>query len=362
MGNADKLPLGTQTASSKRDWNLYVGGGLGGGGGKTVAGVTRYTFWVDHSKFDTYLRKLITQNVSFEVWTDGTFATSAPVYIDVGMSNDKPDALIRGTNGQAVNGSILVNHETTPPPYFINTTFLSQPTDPNYQTDQGRFNYNQYVSNGLGTGNNNKIVQSFVPSSPFLTGVKFRDLFHVSPHTDPATYDNLVFEIWDTNKATIASFTLSKHRTPSIQQINNNFSTQTWVTASDSKDYWIEFQDITIPFNVKVVPGQIHYFVVKQEVASAAHHYGIGSNTVSGGAWDGNSNYYYINGQAFTAAHGGTTLTAVGTNISTCFLTLRNNGRTGITFLWDSAGYYWFNPDNFLDQFRFVKIDSDKRI
>lgn len=363
MSGQDRNPLGKQFGSSKRDWALYVGGGKGGGGGATTTGVTRYTFWIDHSKFDTYIRRLITQNVSFEIWKDSGLTQPAPFYLDVGMSNDKPDALIRSSNGQQVNGSLLLDPNTTPPPYYINTTFLSQPTDPNYQTDQGRWNYNQYVGNGLGTGNNNKLVQSFVPSSPFLSGVKFADIFHVGSASDHTLYNNLIFEIWDSNKNVIASFTLSPYRKISINQINNNFSTQFWTTADDGQDYWTEFKDITIPITAKVVPGLTHYFVVKQDVASTAHHYGVGSNTTSGGAWDGNYSNYYINGSAYTAAWGSTTLSlAVASQVSLCFLTLRNNGRTGFTFLWDSSSYYWYNPATFLDQFRFVKADTDKRI
>lgn len=364
MGNADRNALGKEFGSSKRDWTLYVGGGRGGGGGATVAGVNRYTFWIDHSKFDTYIRRLITQNVSFEIWKDSGLTQPAAFYLDVGMSNDKPDALIRNTLNQQVNGSLLIDSATTPPPYYINTTFLSQPTDPNYQTDQGRWNYNQYTSNGLGTGNNNKLVQSFVPSSPFLSGLKFRDFFHAATNSDHTTYNNLIFEVWDTNKNVLASFSLSPYKDAALTQVGSaGWSSISWVTADDGLVYWTDFKDVLIPITAKLVPGLTHYFCIKQDAASASHHYGIGSNTTGAGAWDGDTSHYYINGQAYTAPYASTVLTtAVSANVSLCFLSLRNNGRTGFTFLWDSSSYYWYNPASFLDQFRFVKADTDKRI
>jgi hypothetical protein len=137
-----------------------------------------------------------------------------------------------------------------------------------------------------------------------------------------------------------------------------------WQTADDSLVYWTELQNITIPFIplTKLVVGSTHYFCIKQDTSSVAHHYGVGSDTNSAGNWDGNTKAYYINGQAFTAPYASTVLTAVGTNISLCFLTLRNNGRTAVTFLWDSASYYWYDPASNFDQFRFVKSDTDRRI
>lgn len=405
MGNLDRTNQGVPQGGYKRDWTLYQGAGSGGGSGGTVTGTTRYTFWIDHSKFSVFVRKLITQNVSFNIYSDAGLTLPQSVYIGVSQSDDAPDAVIRAQGLQIVPG-------TTPTPYFINTTFLTQPLDFNYQNDQGRYVYNAYAGNGLGTGNNGKIVQSFVPQSPGLTGVWLRDLFHVGSLTDPLLYNDLIVELWATDKTVLARQVISKY---ALQVDPTDSNVESYVTATDGLQYWYEFSQRRVRFTqlqykvqsgdtlsiiaaaygmgtptligynpqiadpnvisvgqminlnppggvVKTIPGQAHYICVKQDVSSAAHHYGIGSNTGSGGSWDGNASTYYINGAAYTAPYASTVLTAVGTNISICFATQRNNGRTAITFLWDSAAYYWYNPASFADQFRFVKEDTDRRI
>jgi hypothetical protein len=167
MGNFDKNPQGYPLAGYKRDFNLYIGGGSGGGGIATVTGTTRYTFWVDFSKFDVAIRRLITQNVSFEIWKDSGLMLPAPFYIDVGMSNDRPDDAIRAAISGGANNAVLIDSATTPPPYFLNINFLTQPTDSNYQTDQGRWNYPQYNGNGLGTGNSTSWCRASFPARHF---------------------------------------------------------------------------------------------------------------------------------------------------------------------------------------------------
>lgn len=354
MGQFDRNNQGVPQGSYKRDWNLYIGGGSGGGTGATVTGTTRYTFWIDHSKFMTFLRKLITQNVSFNIYTDSGATIKAPVYIGVAQSDDIPDAVIQ-SQGLYIDPAVLV------PPYFINTTFLTQPTDFNYQNDQGRYVYNAYSGNGLGTGNSGKIVQSFIPQSPFQTAVWFKRLFHVGSNSDHTLYNDLIVELWDTNKNVIATATISKY---ALQVDPTDSNVEYYVTADDGLRYWIDFDQRRVRFSspVKVTPGVVHYICVKQDTSSVAHHYGIGSNTSPAGNWDQNLSTYYINGQAYTAPYASTVLTAIGSNISICFVTQRNNGRTAITFQWASAGYYWFNPSGNVDQFRFVKEDVDKRI
>lgn len=405
MGQIDRNSQGVPQGGYKRDWTLYQGSGSGGGTSTTVTGTTRYTFWIDHSKYSTFVRKLITQNVSFNVYSDAGATLPQSVYIGVSQSDDIPDAVLQA---QGLN----ISPGVTPTPYFINTTFLTQPTDFNYQNDQGRYVYNAYSGGGLGTGNNSKVVQGFVPQSPGLTGVWFRDLFHVGSLTDHTLYNDLIVEIWATDKTVLARQVISKF---ALQVDPSDSNVESYVLADDGLQYWYEFNQRRVRFTqlqykvqsgdtlasiaaaygmgtptligynpqiadpnqisvgqlinlnppggvVKVIPGQTHYIVVKQDTSTAAHHYGIGSNTGSGGAWDGNLSAYYINGQAYTAPYASTVLTAVGTNISICFVTQRNNGRTAITFQWASAAYYWYNPAGFTDQFRFVKEDTDKRI
>lgn len=354
MGNADKNPLGNQFGNYKRDWTLYVGGGFGGGGAPTVTGVNRYTYWVDFSKFDVYVRKLITQNVNFEIFTDAGGTILAPVRISVDQSNDKPDE-----NIIADGNTLLINQALTPPPYFINTTYLTQPSDFNYQNDQGRYVYNAYNGNGFGLGNSNKIVQAFVPQSQTLTAVWFRRLFRAGSTSDHTKYHNLIVEIWDTNKNIIATTTISKY---ALQGDPTDSNVEYYVTADDGLQYWIDFDQRRMRFApfVKVVPGATHYICVKQDTSTVSHDYAVGSNTDGSGNYNGTGRYIF--GQAYTAPYASTVLTAIATNESICFVTQRNNGRAAITFLWDSASYYWYDPAVFLDQFRFVKTDSDRRI
>jgi hypothetical protein len=380
-----KHTIGRARNTFKRDYSVFLGGGMGAGGAVTPAGVKRYTFWVDHNPFATLIRRLITKNEDFTIYKTGTpvgggfyigdFGSEADLYVSFDQSNDRPDEMFTDPGELAAKRIVLVPGATLPPYFFVTTT-IKQPVDPKFVTDQGNFVYPAYQSNGLGiakTGTNDFIAQSYVPTSSLLTSLFIRDIFHVGASTDPTTYRDIIVELWDANRNFYANlgiipknFVLGSKPNNWVDVNGNKITTatDTWITATDALNYWIEIAEARcIPAQpIKVVPGATYYIVLRHTSPAASYLYGVGANTDSNGNYNNLGRYIY--GAAFsgTGVAGSNSLTATPTNVSICFTTQRNVGRTAITFYWGNAGYLWNNPDLIAGrgQFRFEKEDFEQ--
>lgn len=380
-----KHTIGRARNSFKRDYEVFLGGGMGAGGAVTPAGVTKYTFWVDHNPFATFIRRLITQNVDFTIYKAGTpigsgyydptYGSEADLYVSFDQSNDRPDEMFTDPAQLAAKKVVIVPGSQLPPYYFITTT-VKQPVDPKYVTDQGNFVYDAYQSNGLGiakTGTNDFIAQSFVPTSPFLTSIFIRDIFHVGASTDPTQYRDIIVELWDANRGFYANlgiipknFVLGSKPNNHIDANGNKITTvtDTYITATDSLQYWIDIAEARcIPAQpIKVVPGANYYIVLRHTSPAASYLYGVGANTGSDGYYNGLGRYIYGAAYSGSGVAGSNTLTATPSNVSICFTTQRNVGRTAITFYWGNTGYFWNDPDQIAGrgQFRFEKEDFEQ--
>lgn len=366
MGYGDKVPRGRPRNTFKRDYIFYAGGGLGGGATAILAPSNRHTFWVDHNRFATLIRRLETENISFELYASLTGAvptvgSEKPVWIDISQSNDRPDQEIKDSVNLSVDNALYIDPAVQQPPYFINTNFITQPADANYQNDQGRWVYAAYDGNGFGLGNSSKVVQSFIPQSPLVTAVWLARLYRSGSLADVTKYHDIIVEIWDTNKVLLGTATISKlaHQ---LDAVDNNVE---YYTNIGGTDYWIDLDEVRVRFGqgIAVTPGALHYICIKQDASTVAHDCAVGSNLKSEtglyGKSDGKERYLF--GQAYTAPYASTTLTSIDTTASVCFISQRNIGRTAITFLWDSPAY-WYDPASVTDQFRFIKEDFDQVI
>lgn len=370
----DLIPLGRPRNSVKKDLILYVGGGFGGGGLPTVTGVTRYTYWIDHNPFATSIRRLIAQNVSFETYTDAAATLPDTLYCRIEQSNDCPDEILK-SQAEIDATRTLKFTGAQPPPYYINTKFLSNPTDFNFQNDQGRYVYDAYSGNGFGlaktgSGAFDAIFQSFVPQSPVLTGVWLKDLFRVGSTSDHTLYSDITVGLYDSNLKLVSIIGKLKKIYP-LQYGNNpprigvNYNNLLYVTADDAVQYWTQIDQIQFipdkPIATKV--GATYYIGVMPDTFGAAFNYAVGNNGDNSGNYNGKGRYIF--GQAYTAYKTGavfTSVTPIATNQSICFVTQRNIGRTAYTFAWDNGANYWYDPATYIDQFKFVKEDFDQRI
>lgn len=370
----DLIPAGRPRNSTKKDLLLFVGGGFGGGGGATATGVTRYTYWIDHNPFATAIKRLIAQNVSFETYTDAGATIADTLYLRPEQSNDCPDEILKSAAEIAATRTLMFTG-AQPPPYYINTKFLSNPTDFNYQNDQGRYVYNAYGSNGFGLGRTGSgafdaIFQSFVPQSPVLTGVWLKDLFRIGSTSDHTLYSDITVGLYDSNLNLVGVIGKLKKTYP-LQYGNNppvigvNYNNLLYVTADDAVQYWTNIDQIQFipdkPIPTKI--GATYYIGVMADTFGSSFNYGVGNNGDTNGNYNGNGRYIY--GQAFTANKTGavfTSVSAIGTNLSICFVTQRNTGRTAYNFVWNSGANYWYDPTVNIDQFKFVKEDFDQRI
>jgi hypothetical protein len=371
----DRIELGLPRNSVKKDYLVYGGGGFGGGGGATVAPSNRYSFWLDHNPFATAIRKLIAQNVNFEVYSDAAATLPLPMYCRIEQSNDCPDEIITLASEISAGRTLLLDPVTLPPPYYLNTKFLSNPTDFNYQNDQGRYVYNAYNGQGLGLAKTaatafDAIFQSFVPQSPTVTGVWLKRLFRVGSTSDHTLYSDITLGLYDSSLKLIGVLGKLKKTYP-LQYGNNppvigvDYNTAFFVTADDAVQYWTDLDQIHFipdtPLPVKV--GGQYYVGIMPDTYGAAFNYAVGSNTDVNGNYNGNGRYIF--GQAFTAVKTAgvfTSVSAIGGNISACFVTQRNIGRTAYTFLWDNNSRYFYDPATFKDQFKFVYEGFDQRI
>jgi hypothetical protein len=376
-----KRTIGKARNTFKQDYIVYLGGGMGGGGAVTQAGVDRFTYWVDHNPFATSIRRLVTINHSFELWAEAfwngfgygaVYGTEVPLYVSFDQSNDRPPEMF--TADAEISGKrVVVIPPTQPPPYYFNTTNVKQPVDPRFITDQGNFVYYAYETGGLGitrTGVNDFVAQSFVPTSPLLSSIFLRDIFHIGDYNDPARFRDIIVELWDSNRGFYANLgIIPKEFIPGIRPNNHTdmngnritTATDTWITASDSNKYWIEITEARcIPRQpIKVVPGQTYYIVLRHTSPIADFLYGVGANT-SGGVYNGKGRYIYGGAFSGVGVAGSNTVTASPTDVSICFTTQRNVGRTAVTFYWGNPAYWWSDPNSGPAQFEFVKEDFDQ--
>lgn len=378
-----KRPVGRPRNTFKQDYEVFLGGGMGAAGPATPAGVTKYTFWVDHNPFATFIRRLITKNNSFEIYKRGTPigggyydpdpTSLADLYVSFDQSNDRPDEMF--TNAAELSSRrVVVVPGTQPPPYYFNTTTVKQPVDPRYITDQGNFVYYAYGSNGQGvakTGTSDFLAQSFIPTSPLLTSMFLRDIFHVGASTDPTLYRDIIVELWDANRNFYANVGIIPKNYVAGSKPNNHTDangtrittvTDTWITATDAQNYWIEILEVCFRPKqpIKLVPGQTYFIVIRHATPTASFLYGVGANTGNDGLYNGNGRYIYGGAYSGTGVAGANSITAAPANISLCFTTQRNVGRTAITFYWGNTGYLWADPTKILGQFEFVKEDFDQ--
>lgn len=378
-----KHTIGRARNSFKRDYEVFLGGGSGAGGAVQPTVVKRYTFWVDHNPFATFIRRLITKNEDFTIYKaatpigggfyDPTIGTEADLYVSFDQSNDRPDEMFTDA-AQLSSKKIVLVPGSQLPPYFFVTTTIKQPVDPKYITDQGNFVYDAYQSNGLGiakTGTNDFVAQLFVPTSPFLTSIFLRDIFHVGSSTDPTLYRDIIVELWDANRNFYANLgIIPKNFQAGVKPNNwidangNKITTaiDTYITATDALQYWIEIAEARcIPKQpIKVVPGQNYYIVLRHATPTASYLYGVGANTGSDGLYNGKGRYIFGAAYSGTGVAGSNSLAATPTDVSICFTTQRNVGRTAITFYWGNGAYYWADPTVFKGQFRFEKEDFEQ--
>lgn len=384
--NDGKASAGRPRNTFKKDYEVYLGGGSGAGSVVTIPGVNRYTFWVDHNPFAAFIRRLVTQNIDFTIYKSATpsgfpgtyfptYGSEADLYVSFDQSNDRPDEMFLDPAQIAAKKVVLVPGSFLPP-YYFDTTTIKQPVDPAYVTDQGNFNYYAYQSNGQGiarTGVNDFQAQSFIPTSPTITSVFIRDIFKVGTTSDPTLYRDIIVELWDSNRNFYANLgIIPKEYIPNVKPNNwtdingNKITTVTdhYVTATDSNQYWVEIEEARLipKVPIKVVPGQAYYIVFRHTSPTASFLYAVGANTDGSGQWNKQGRYIFGGAFSGTGVAGANTLSAAPANISLCFTTQRNIGRTAITFFWNNPAYYWLDPDSPAGrgQFQFVKEDFDQ--
>lgn len=378
-----KRTIGKARNTFKQDYIVYLGGGMGGGGSVNPAGVDRFTYWIDHNPFATSIRRLVTINHLFELWSQAVpngfggysavYGSEVPLYVSFDQSNDRPGEMFTDPGEISARRVVLIP-PTQPPPYYFNTTNVKQPVDPRFITDQGNFVYYAYQSSGQGiakTGVNDFQAQSFVPTSPLLSSIFLRDIFHLGITSDPTRYRDIIVELWDSNRNFYANLgIIPKHfvagsKPNNHTDVNGNritTATDTYVTASDSLQYWIEIAEARcIPAQpIKVVPGQTYYIVIRHTSPIADFLYAVGSNGDGSGGYNGRGRYIYGGAFSGVGVAGANTVTAAPANISLCFTTQRNVGRTAVTFYWGNPAYYWSDPNSGEAQFEFVKEDFDQ--
>lgn len=380
--DSGKRTIGKARNTFKQDYIVYLGGGMGGGGAVTQAGVDRYTYWIDHNPFATLIRRLITINHSFELWSSASwngfgysavYGTEVPLYVSFDQSNDRPPEMFTDA-AELTSRRVVLVPPSQPPSYYFNTTTVKQPVDPRYITDQGNFVYYAYQSNGQGvakTGVNDFQAQSFVPTSPLITSVFLRDIFHLGDYTNPARFRDIIVELWDSNRNFYANLGIIPKEFVAGSKPNNHTDvngnrittvTDTWVTASDSINYWIEIEEARfIPKQpIKVVPGQTYYIVVRHTSPIADFLYAVGSNANGLGTYNGLGRYIYGGAFSGVGVAGANTVTAAPANLSLCFTTQRNVGRTAATFYWGNPNFWWSDPNSGEAQFEFIKEDFDQ--
>ncbi len=372
----DLIPLGRPRNSEKKDFNIWPVGGRGGGGGIPSTAKTRYTFWLDHNVFATAIKKIIAQNVNFQVFSDPAGNFPVPFWLRIEQSNDCPSEIAMQASEIAATKTLYFSAASIPP-YYLNTNFTGQPTDFNYQNDQGRYAYNAYSGNGFGlaksgSGAFDAIFQSFVPQSPVLTGLWIKRLFRVGSQTDHTLYSDLTVGLYDSNLALVGvigklkkNYPMAYGNNPPVLSVNYN--TVYYVTADDAQQYWVDIDQVQFipdkPLPLK--PNDTYYIGIMPDTFGTAFNYAVGSNAdPTTGNYGGKGRYIF--GQAFSANKTGAVFTSVspiGTDLSIGFTTQRNTGRTAYTFIWQAGSNYMYDPDIYNQgQFQVLKEDFDQRI
>lgn len=365
-----KNTIGRANNTFKQDYTLYLGGGLGGGGSPIPTVVTSYTYWVEHNPFAAFIRRMITENVSFEITSDSGGLNAVDLYVRFDDSNDAPDEKFTDPIEIAAGRSVKIPKTQLPPYYFITNT-IKPITDPRAVADQGFYVYSAYQTNGINVSTTTfaYVAQSFVPTSPLLKEVFIKDIFRVGSTSDHTLYRDIIFELYDANRLFYANLGIvtklfSANNTVDVNGNKITTSVDTSVIADDAIRYWTNILELGIipKVPIKVVPGQTYYIVARHTSPAASALYAIGSNTDTSGAYNGQGRYIY--GAAYVG--NGTTVTAVGTNISLCFETVRTNQRTAVRFYWGNGGYYWPGDPSSVPalagQFQLIKEDFDEVI
>lgn len=370
----DLIPAGRPRATDKQDYNIWPVAGRGGGGSVPYTPLSRYAFWLDHNEFATAIKKIIAQNVNFQVYSDNAGIYPVPFWVRIEQSNDCPPEIAMQAS-EISAGRTLYFSAASVPPYYLNTNFTSNPADFNYQNDQGRYAYFAYKGGGFGlarTSGFDAIFQSFVPQSPVLTGLWLNRLFRVGSQTDHTLYSDITVGLYDSSLKLVGiigklkkTYPLQYGNNPPVLFVDNG--TTYYVTADDAQQYWVDIDQIHFvpdkPLPLK--PGDTYYIGVMPDTYGSAFNYAIGANSdpVTGNA---NGSGRYIFGQAFSANKTGSLFTSVspiGTDLSICFVTQRNTGRTAYTFMWNVTPAYMYNPDIYRNgQFNVLKEDFDQRM
>lgn len=498
MGLGDSLQPAYPNNTHKQDWALYTFVGGRGGGGGVATTTTRYTYWIDFDPFDIQNLKMLSENLSFQIYGDAFFDyTLTPHYI-VDQSNDITDELIQANlptkAGQSISvGTATINYppfgyidslgvslnpgvpptssatevpvitgiaatdkanaqlttgttyyycvtaikggvesiasnvvsytptiklpspaitftnisgtnpatdyykvyrntvptftsgnlwldygNTGQPPYFVNTTFTSQPTNNAFRNDQGNYTLKGYHNFGFGFGGTNMVAQGFVPQQSMLTGFFLGAIFH-SNTTDHTTFYPLNFELWDANKTFLAhlgtlqpDFNLSKGAfglttDSSATAICNNLS---YNIGDDGVTRWTSLTQPTLKLNtpISLTVGATYYIVLRLATLSTTNYYFLGNNTDATSTRD--ALYYYPFANAFSANDGSSTWsTIVDSNskpITFPFLTQGNVGRYAITFWWGDIGaanaFYPSSSYPLGNEYVFLHVDYNQRI
>lgn len=367
MADKGKPTIGKGNNTFKQDYVLFLGGGFGGGGSPVPTVVTSYTYWIEHNPFAAFIRRMITENVSFEITSDAAGLNAVDLYVRFDDSNDAPDEKFTDPVEIAAGRSVFLPKAVLPPYYFITNTIKSI-TDPRAVADQGFYVYSAYQAGGINVSSTSfaYVGQSFVPTSPLLKEVFIKDVFRVGSTSDHTLYRDLIFELWDANRNFYANLGIvtKLYSANNTTDVNGNRITtlqDTFVTADDAIQYWTNILELglTPKTPIKVVPGATYYIIARHLTPAASAMYAIGSNTDNFGNYNGKGRYIY--GQAVVG--NGTTITPVGTDIDLCFETIRTNQRTAVRFYWGNGGYYWLgDPSTFVGQFKLIKEDFDEVI
>ena len=387
MGNQDIQSKATPLNTFRQDYNFIAAVGGRGGGGLPTTNCSRYSFWIDYDPFDVNNRSLVTQNVAFQIFLD-TFGTTPIVpHIIVGQSDDIPDELV--VVGTTSLGDSVIIPNPPQPPYYLNTKFATQPVNANFQNDQGRYTLAGNQGFGTGFGGTQMVGQGIVPKQSKLTGFFWGQLFH-SNITDHTKFQNVVFELWDSNHNFYAHLgTLQPTYNASVQPTGlttdsactaycNNL---TYNTCDDSVQRWITLNNLGIQLTapVNVTPGSTYYIVARlQTLTGGTNYYFLGNNTNAASVRSTTGRYapYNLLGQsvaahAIVATDGSSTfanLVDVNSNpVDFPFITQGNVGRTAITFWWadqpNPTALYWNTvPTSYPGEFKFIHLNYDQRV
>lgn len=498
MAIGDNLQPAYPINSHEVDWALYP---FVAGGGSTSPGVatsvTRYTFWSNFDPFDVKNMRMVSENVSFQIFSDSGLTTPIAPYFIVDYGNDATDELItanlptaaggigslgigsvlkpdnsymdtaaasltgtpptssavsapvnigvvpedhastltqgqtyyyvvtatvggveslpstpvsftptsiypsvsitwdsvvgashytiyRNTTNSFTSGNLLLSAAVYDgqPPYYLITTFTSQPADAKYQTDQGLYTLYGYHNTGYGFGGSLMFAQGFVPQQAQLTGIFLGSLFHTNV-TTPSTYYPINIELWNSSHAFMQTLgTIYPTIDPSILVTKSALLTTdanstgfcnniTYTTGDDGQLYWITLNQPSLKLNqpINVTPGATYYIVVRQATLSGTNYYSIGANiTVSGAVQTRDPLYYYPFANAYYATDGSSSWTQLndtnGKPITLPFVTQGNIGRFAVTYWWGNrtgSNTYWPGAPSG-NEYQFIHLDYNQKI